>query len=229
MLDNSKYGHRQRIISKFEKIIDSNSFGLMQHYELIEILLFFVHKRKDTKTLAKELVNKFRSLNRLFSANEIELTSINGVGRQTFILFKIIHALVSRLYLESISDERQLSSLKSVVTYCKFCMSHLRSEQLRMLCLNKRNFLISDLIICDGGIDSVEIDIRKLVQTALSLHSSAIILAHNHPSGSVYPSDADIELTIKIRKITDVLDIRLHDHIIVTNNAYFSMREMNII
>ncbi len=228
MLDN-KRGHRQRAISKFEKILDLSYCKLMYTYELLEILLFFVHKRKDTKNLAKELINKFRSVNRIFTADEIELTSIKGIGKQTFILFKVIQELISRSYLERMCEERQFNSLQHVINYCRFCMASLKNEQLRMLCLNKRNFLISDLIICDGGIDSVKMDIKKLVQTALSLHSSAIILAHNHPSGSVYPSDADIELTIKIRKIADALDIKLHDHIIITNNSYFSMREMNII
>ena len=226
-MDNYQVGHRQRILGKLQNLEPGSKH--LYSYELLEILLFFVNKRRDTRTLAKNLLIKFQSLHGVLFAPESALESIDGIGKQTSLLFRIIKDIIIRMQLENIVQERQFSSLSAVIEYCKTCMGDLPYEQVRMLCLNKRNFLLADVVISDGSNDSVNFDLRNTIQKALSFGSHAIILAHNHPSQSVYPSDNDLKMTMKLNEITKQLDIVLYDHIIVTRDSYFSMKETNIL
>lgn len=225
-MDN-RCGHRQRIISKLEHVpIGAKS---IYPYELLEILLFFVNKRKDTRSLAKNMLERFKSITHIFSASAYELKLQPGIGSQTVILLRVIQGLILRMHLEKMHNEQRLLSLDSTIKYCQFCMGGLQHEQLRMFCLNKRNSLITDLIIQEGESDTVNFDMKKIIGQALEYKASAIIIVHNHPSRIIYPSNEDIQTTLQLKKLVEQLGIKLNDHIIITQHSYFSMKQMNII
>lgn len=222
-----KTGHRRRLFNKLSKY-DVGS-ELMYSYELIEILLFFVNRRRDTREISKELLDKFKTVGRLISASREELLSHYGVGEQTALLFRIVHELLIRINFEKMLPLKKVSSLPEAVDYCKSCMASLSHEQVRMLCLNKRNRITSDVILANGSLDYVCIDIRTVISKALLSGAHAVILTHNHPSGSVYPSDADLKFTSELKEIAGKLKIKLYDHIIISENEHFSMKQMRII
>lgn len=224
---NVQEGHRKRMT---EKLMNSDlGAGTLYSYELLEMLLFFVKKREDTKPLAKELISRFRSLKGVFSSPKGALLDVSGIGPQTVMLFRLMHEICIRIRLEDLMEDQRISSVIDVVDYCSLCMSHLAHEQVRMLCLNKRNFLISDIILQEGSLEAVYVDIRSLIYKAIGCGSNAIILVHNHPSGSELPSDDDIKMTLKLKDVAASLGIKLFDHLIITKQKYFSMKSAGII
>ena len=223
----SQCGHRRRLIGKLNQL--STGAGSLYSYELLEMLLFFVHKRRDTRSLSKELLGRFKSITRIFSAPVCELKAQPGIGPQTVVLFRVIQELVIRMHLEKMQGEEILSSLDSAIKYCQLCMGGLRHEQLRLFCLNKRNCLITDVIIQEGQIDRINFDIKAIIGQAIAYKATAIIIVHNHPSNISYPSDEDIQATLQLKQLTDQLGIKLNDHIIITQDSYFSMKQMDII
>lgn len=224
---DTREGHRKRMT---EKLMNSDlGAGTLYSYELLEMLLFFVKKREDTKPLAKQLISKFRSLKGVFSSPQGALLDVCGIGPQTVILFRLMHEICIRIRLEDLMEDQRISSVVDVVDYCSLCMSHLSHEQIRMLCLNKRNFLISDIILQEGSLDAVSVDIRTLIYKAIGCGSNSIILVHNHPSGSELPSDDDIKMTLKLKDVASSLGIKLFDHLIITKRKYFSMKSAGII
>ena len=108
-------------------------------------------------------------------------------------------------------------------------MGHLKSEQFRILFLNKKNTLISDELQETGTVDQTPVYPREVVKRALHLEASAIILVHNHPSGDVKPSSADINLTKQIIKALDTVNIVVHDHLIVSAKKHYSFKTHHLI
>lgn len=224
---DAREGHRKRMA---ERLMNSDlGAETLYSYELLEMLLFFVKKREDTKPLAKELLSRFRNLKGVFSSPRGALLDVRGIGQQSVMLFRLMHEICIRMRLEDLMEDQRISSAVDVIGYCSLCMSHLTREQIRMLCLNKRNFLISDIILQEGNLETVYVDIRTLIYKAIGCGSNAIILVHNHPSGSELPSDEDIKITLKLKSVAESLGIKLFDHIIITKYKYFSMKQAGII
>lgn len=103
-------------------------------------------------------------------------------------------------------------------------MSHLETEQFRVLFLDRKNVLITDEEQAKGTVDHVPVYPREVVKRALELNASALILVHNHPSGDPTPSEADIAMTRQIEAAAQALSITIHDHLIIGRSAEFSFR-----
>lgn len=218
-------GHRDRLKARFER----TGVAGLQDYEVLELVLFYALPRRDVKPLAKELLKRFGSLKGALDADREALLATPGIGPHAASLFRVIRETGS-LYLRQKAEEReQISSTKELIDYCLSSMGGLKDEHFAVIYLNARNRIIAVETIQEGIVNQAVVYPRKVLEKALSRKASAIILVHNHPSGHVRPSDADIRLTRVLQDAARVMDIALHDHLIVGENRFFSFREEGIL
>jgi DNA repair protein RadC len=218
-------GHRERLKDRFERA----GIAGLQDYEVLELLLFYALPRKDVKPLAKDLIRRFGSLKGVLDAGHESLVGVPGIGRHAALLFRLVRDLGS-LYLQKRAEEKeQISSTKELIDYCLSSMGGLKDEHFAVIYLNARNKIIKVETIQEGIVNQAVVYPRKVLEKALKHKASAIILVHNHPSGHVCPSDADIRLTRVLQDAARVMDIVQHDHLIVGENRFFSFREEGIL
>ena len=218
-------GHRQRLRKRFyESGLDS-----FHDYETLELLLFYAIPRKDVKPLAKTLLEKFSGLKGLLDGQISEIEKIEGISSYTAILIKLVKDLGTLYLKEKAKDRPQITSTSELLNYCKASMGGLKDERFSVIYLNAQNKIIKIETIQEGIVNQAVVYPRKVLERALKHKASAIILAHNHPSGNVRPSEADIKLTKAIQETARVLEILVHDHIIIGENRFFSFREKGIL
>lgn len=217
-------GHRQRIKEKYEK---SGMEGWLD-YEVLELALSYAIPRKDTKTIAKELLSRFKSLNGVLDADRKELQGINGVSKHS-VLFLSLLKDISILYMEKgIHNKDLLSTPQVVYDYLKVSLKGLTDEEFKMLFLDSRNQLIVIETLKTGTVNRSIVFPRKVVERALYHHTVGVIIAHNHTAGSLEPSQEDQDITRAIREALKTVDIVLLDHIVIGGNEFFSFKEHRI-
>jgi DNA repair protein RadC len=223
--DSSDYlGHRLRLRSRF--LYDTES---LQDYELLELLLFTAIPRKDTKKVAKDLIKNFKTLPKVFAASHKQLGQIEGVGENTAIFLKAIRELGLRLARSSILNQEIIGSWEKLLAYCRIQLGSESIERFHVLFLNQKNKLILDEVQQIGTVNQVALYPREVIKKALFLDACAIILVHNHPSGDPNPSHQDIAVTKEIVKAGSGLGISVHDHLIITQNAFFSFKQHGLL
>lgn len=226
MNSNPSYlGHRSRVKEKFLKN-DSNSF---YDYELLELLLFSANPRKDVKPIAKKLLEKLGSLGEVINANSEVLQSIENINDGTIIALKIAKEINIRISKQEIKKKIIFTNWQELINYCNLVLGSLKTEQFRILFLDKKHAIISDEIFQNGGVESVMVDIKEIAKKSLILTASSIILIHNHPSGDVNPSKFDIINTNKIIEALKPLNIKVYDHIIIAAEKYYSFKNNGLI
>ncbi len=217
---NYNKGHRQRLKDKFFKS-DPKHFA---DYELLELLLFNVLPRRDVKPLAKDLIARFGGFKHLINVDQDFITKKAGVSPNIYLQFKIIKEITNRILAEEVVDKHIISSWSALLHYLQFNMGNLKTEQFRVLFLNKKNILIKDEIIAEGTVDQTPVYPREIMKKAIIYDASSIVLVHNHPSGNVNPSAADIDITINIVNACKTISISVHDHVIVGGGNYYSFK-----
>lgn len=212
-------GHRSRLKDKFRRSPSS-----LPDYELLELILFWAVPRRDTKPLAKKLLAEFTDLQNIINADVDKLLTIPGVTEGICTNFLILREYLNRSLQQSVIKKNVLSSWGALVDYLKATMGVIKTEQFRILYLNKKNILIADELQTVGTVDQTPVYPREVVKRALFHEATAIILVHNHPSGDPTPSQADIELTKEIVKACGSLSVTVHDHVIISKNQVFSFK-----
>ena len=218
-------GHRERLRERFREA----GPGALPDYELLEMVLFRAISRGDTKPLAKALIAKFGSFAEVVSATPERLKEVTGVGEAIVTELKLIRAAALRLMKGEIINRPLLSSWSAILEYCRASMAFENKEQFRILFLDKKNQLIADEVQQEGTVDHTPVYTREVMKRALELSASAIILAHNHPSGDPTPSFADIDMTRKIIDAGMKLGITVHDHVIIGRNGHTSFKASKLI
>jgi DNA repair protein RadC len=217
-------GHRERLKKRYRA---AGLEGFHDH-EVLELILCYAVQRKDVKPLAKALLKTFGNIKGVIDADIADLEKIHGIGAHTAVGLKLIKDLCT-LYLRQQAEERpQITCTSELVNYCKAALGGLKDEQFRVIFLDAQNRIIDVETIQEGIVNQAVVYPRKVLENALKRKASAIILLHNHPSGNVRPSDADIRLTRTILETAKALDILVHDHIIIGENRFFSFREEGI-
>jgi DNA repair protein RadC len=217
--------HRKRLKKKFSE----SGVSSFHDYEVLELLLSYAIHRKDVKPLAKELLRAFGSLKGLMDAEKESMEKVKGVGAHTAILIKLIKE-IGILYLKEKAKEKpQITCTSELLDYCKTYMGGLKDERFCVIYLDAQNRLTNIETIQEGIVNQAVVYPRKVLENALKQKASAVILVHNHPSGQVKPSDADIRLTKTIQETARILDIIVHDHVIIGENRFFSFREEGLI
>jgi DNA repair protein RadC len=217
-------GHRERLKARFREAGPDT----LQDYELLELILFQVVPRKDTKPLAKALLARFKSFSGVLAAPEAQLLEVEGVGEAVALHFKILQATSQRFARDKIVESPLLDSWSSVVDYCRAAMAFEAVEQFRILFLDRKNRLIADEVQQQGTVDHTPVYPREVVKRALELSATAIIMVHNHPSGDPTPSRADIEMTKQVIDVAKPLGIAVHDHLIVGKSGHASLKGLRL-
>jgi DNA repair protein RadC len=218
-------GHRARLR---QRLIEGGGEALMDH-ELIEYLLALAIPRRDTKPLAKRLLDEFGGIGGLLSADAEAIMRNSHVSESAAAALKIVQAAALRMLRDAVKEQPVLASWQALLDYLRVDMAHLTTERVRVLHLNSKNMLIRDEVMAEGSIDQAVIHIREVIRRAIDLGSAAIILVHNHPSGDPQPSRADIALTRDIADAGRKLGISVHDHVIIGAQGHSSMRAMGLL
>ncbi len=219
-------GHRQRLRERFFNV-GVNGFA---DHEILELLLTYSISRKDCKQISKNLLDKYGNIYNLFVQSKIELETNKYIKDRTIVLFKLILGVINKEFYKKISIERiSINNNKALLEYLSFNMLQNDIEVFKVIFLNAQNEVLKDENLFYGTIDRSVVYIRELLKKILEYKSKSIILVHNHPSGSLIPSQADISLTNKIKDLLYFLDVQLLDHIIVSEKGYFSFLEKGIL
>jgi DNA repair protein RadC len=198
--------------------------------ELIAILIGSGNKSESAVDLAKRILTYYsNNLNLLGRLNVKDLIQFKGIGEAKAITIITALELGRRRRLEEALDRPKLTSSKAVFEIMQPILGDLDHEEFWVLFLNNSNKIIFKEKLSSGGITGTLVDVRILYKKALELSSVAIILCHNHPSGSLKPSKSDIDLTKKIQQAGESLDIKILDHLLITEKDYFSFADSNLI
>lgn len=211
-------GHRRRLRERFT----TGGRGALRDDEVLELLLGYAIPRRDTKPLAKELLSRFRTLRGVFDA---PLEELEGVSEYAGVLLRIVKECMSRGLMPDRSEAAEaLDNPEAVLRYLRAEIGGEKAEHFMLLCLNPAGRLIHTEHLSKGTVDMAHVYPREVFKTALLKGASALILIHNHPSGSITPSCHDEKLTRTLTEIGQSLGVAVHDHIIVTRDQAFSIR-----
>ena len=221
------YGHRQRLRERFLK----GGGRDLPDYELLELILMMALPRKDVKPLAKELLRRFDGYAGVLNASVAELTEVNGIKENTAIALKVVKESAVRFSWHKLSetDEAVITNWDAMLDYCRTAMANNPVEEFRIIFLNVKLKVIGEEIQQRGTINQVSIHPREVIKAAMMKGAGAIIMVHNHPSGDITPSKADIDITNKINEGLKAVNIRLFDHLIVSKYDIYSFRDHGVI
>lgn len=218
------HGHRDRLRARFAE----GGADALADYELLELYLFRSIPRRDVKPLAKDLITKFGSFAEVIAAPVHRLTEVKGISDKIALDLKILRAAATKLGQESLLGRPVLSSWTALLDYCRSAMQFEGKEQFRVLFLDRKNRLIADEILGHGTVNRAPVYPREIIKRALALEATAIILAHNHPSGDPTPSHADIKMTEAIIEATKPVEITVHDHLILGRENIASFKTLGL-
>ena len=198
----------------------------MPDYEVLELLLTYAVPRRDVKEDAKKLLAHFGSFAKVFAASEAELLNA-GLTQNTVALFKAVLATFKRLSFMRLKETKDVmfTNLDYVVDYCKASVLEAEVEEFHLMLLDSQLRLIEDILMQRGSVDSVPVYVREVVKAVVLKKASSVILYHNHPTGHCQPSAADLKLTKEIVQALKLLNVKVHDHLIVSQEDYYSFRE----
>lgn len=232
MSEKDNQGHRERIREKFL----NNGIDGFAEYEILELLLTYCIPRKDTKPIAKELLNKFKSLDNVFKASFDKLSAIDGLGKNTIAFLKLMGDLPSIIYKDELKNKKLVDKETLKILNKDILLKYLRNkigyeeiEKFYVLYLSSSNEVIKFEENSVGTLDRSPVYPREIYKKVINLNAKSLILVHNHPSDNITPSKSDIELTNEIAKGLKNFGALLIEHIIITKNSYFSFLEEGLI
>ena len=218
-------GHRARLR---QRLLEGGPNALAD-YEVLEYLLFAAQSRGDTKPIAKALIARFGSLAKVLNADPATLAQVDGMGEASAAALRIVAVAARRMAFREVEQQPVLGSWQALIDYLHIDMAHLTVERVRVLYLNAQNRLILDHHAGDGSVDEAAIHPREVIRRALDVGATALILVHNHPSGSPQPSRADIQITQRIAEAGRLLGVTVHDHVIVGREGHISLRAQGLV
>ncbi|QTD36950.1 DNA repair protein RadC [Polaribacter batillariae] len=212
-----------------EKLIAKGKTSLSDA-ELVAILIGSGNKKESAVALSKRILQSVDgNINELAKLSVEKLTEFNGIGEAKAISIITALELGKRRQLENTLEKPKISSSKDVANLMQLVIGDLEHEEFWVLFLNNSNKVMAKWQVSKGGLTATIVDVRLLFKRALELASVAIIVCHNHPSGKLQPSLADKQLTQKIKEAGTTLDVKLLDHLIITQKDYFSFADAGIL
>jgi len=219
-------GHREKMRRRFLG-------GGLDHFadhEALELLLFYAIPRRDTNPIAHELMNRYGSLSAVLSAPVEDLQKVDGIGENAAILLKLVPHICHKARLAD--AERQDVVLNTSARAGSYLLEHFageKNEVIYQLCLDRKGKALSCKRLGEGNIGSAALDIRRMVENAILSSASAVILAHNHPSGIALPSPEDYAATDRAKAALSTIGVVLSDHIIVADGTFVSMADSGLL
>lgn len=214
-------GHRERMRQRIEK---SGLVGLADH-EVLEYLLYFVHKRSDTNGIAHNLIEHFHSLDKVFDADEDALMEVSGVGLVTAQFLSILPELFGRYDRSRKEDGVRFVSLGRIVEWLQGAYYGAGSERAVLLCLDADFNLIHEKVWQGSSATEAAISVREVVATCLKFDASKAVFSHNHLTNINKPSMEDMLMTNELKAALNNVSVALIDHIIIcSNGSYYSFK-----
>lgn len=218
-------GHRMR---KRQQFLENGLDGFAEH-EVLELLLYYAVPRRDTNELAHLLLKRFGTLDAVFSAPREELMRVDGIGENAALLIQLILPLYRRIRLSASRGGIILDSMEKAGAFFLDRLAGERTEVMLQACLDAKGKLISVQRLSTGDVSFVHADIRTIVENALLCRASAVLLAHNHPSGVALPSEDDNAVTLQVQQVLQSVGVTLFDHIVVADEDYVSLRQNGLL
>jgi len=190
---------------------------------LIAILLDTGIKGKDAVSLARDLIQHFGSLRGLLHARKSDLSKTKGLGAAKIARLLAVMEIAKRQFKEEIVGKSYVENRQDIVDYLSFSMRDLKEEFFKVVFLNKANAVISVEDMFRGTIDQTSVYPREVIRRAIELGASAVIFVHNHPSGSLEPSQHDLELTRRLVAACRAVDITALDHVLISSAGHKSL------
>lgn len=212
------HGHRKRLRERLREAPQT-----LADYEILELFLGHVLLRRDTKPLAKELLDRHESLRGVLEAPKHEQCDAPGVGPAVFDFITLINEFTSRAAEAPLRKRKRISDVAAVAHMAKKRLGHCEHEEMWAAFVDKNNRLKAWEQVSKGTVDAVAVFPGNLFRRALEIKASGFILVHNHPGGSAQPSWDDIDLTKRLQQNADVVRILFIDHLIVTESMCFSI------
>lgn len=223
--EDGRAGHRDRLREKFLK---AGLAGFLD-YEIVEMLLAVGTPRRNCKATAREALKEFRTFRGVLEASPQELQKIPGIGPRNLFGLKLIHEVARRYLKDRMMNRPVCHSSEEVFDYLYHALRDLKREQFKVIFLDAKNQIIEEKTLFEGTVDSSAVYPREVIKDALRYEASALIFAHNHPSGDPEPSLCDKEITRDLVFAARVIQIKVLDHIIIGNNRYFSFADQGLI
>ncbi len=213
-------GHRARLRARYRL----NGETALQDYELLEVLLMFAIPRRDTKLLAKKLLERFGTLARVFEAEPATLEEIGGIGPQAATLISLIRPLAARFLTRASGARTVLRSTGDAGAYFQAKLKGLLEEEVHVAFVNTKNAVTATECLQRGTVDQSVVYVRKVIERALANKASGFVVVHNHPSGDPTPSDHDRDVTQALKSAAATVGVRFLDHLIIGDAAPFSFK-----
>lgn len=223
--EDANIGHRARLRAR---LLEGGGEAFLDH-ELLEYILALAIPRRDTKPLAKRLIDEFGSFAEVIAAQPAELSRIDGLGETAIAAIKFVQTAALRSLRAGIVGRPVLASWQAVLDYLHADMAHGLTERFRVLFLNSKNLLIRDEVMSEGTVDTAPVYTREVIKRALELGATALVLVHNHPSGDPKPSRDDIAMTNEIVTAGKALGITVHDHLVIGRHGYASFKALGLL
>jgi len=225
MPDNPHKNHRARMRARY----NASGFDGFADHEVLEFMLYYCYPRCDTNKIAHDFINKFGSLHNLLEADVETLQEVLGCTEKVAVFLSMIPAIANRYFRSRWGDATVLDKVETAGKYAIDLFVGETNENFYVLCLDKRFRLINTTRVSKGTTDEAAVYPREVFGTAIRNHATAIILAHNHPGGSMNPSSGDRRATIRISDGAELIGIDVIDHIIVAGDTYFSFAQRDMI
>lgn len=233
-MDEREHNVRNRVCCPerpYEKC-EHHGPGALTDAELLAVILRTGSRGESSTKLAERILDAAspQGILGLLHLTMPELTELRGVGRVKAIELLCIGELSKRIWRSlAVKETQEYTSAELVAGYYMEALRHLEQEELHVMMLNNRNTLIRDVCLYRGTVNLSVASPREIYIEALRNHAVNIVLVHNHPSGDPTPSDADREMTRKVREAGELIGIRLIDHLIIGDQIYFSFSEWGIL
>jgi DNA repair protein RadC len=200
-----------------------------EDHQVLELLLFYCIPMKDTNELAHKMIGEFGSLACIFEADPKDICKRCGVSENTAILLSLIPSLTRRYFKGKWGDKPVLNSSSKAGEYAVSLFVGRTYEVFYVICLDSQNRVNYAVLVHEGTINETPVYPRIIIEAVLRHQANSVILAHNHPGGSLRPSDADLQITKKITAALEAISVHVTDHIIVAGDRYFSFAEKGLL
>ncbi len=220
MNDEPHYlGHRQRLRQRL-----SREPRQLADYEVLELLLGYALLRRDTKPLAKELLQRFGTLRGVFAARDEDLLRVPGFGPGLATFWTLWRETWARLSESPLHEKLVLDSPEAVAAMAMARLADKPTEEFWVALVDAKNRLVGWEPLARGTVDQIAVYVRDVMHTAIRFQAQGVVLVHNHPGGGTEPSREDRAFTARVAEAARTMGIRLLDHVIVAEGGHFSFR-----
>lgn len=214
-------GHRERLRDSFRE----NGLSGFDAIRSLELLLQYAIPRKDTNPIAHALLDRFGSLQAVFDATERELCEVEGIGPHSAVLIRLIPQIMRKSAVDHAAELRYILSTADARDVLMPRFLYEQDELALLLCLDSQRRVIKCVELARGVVNSVNVDVRRILETALKLRASSVILAHNHPDGTARNSREDDLVTRQVYQALRTVGIQLTDHLIFSRDGVLSYND----